>query len=69
MCIAAGQLLDAREILAFMYKLLDNLATALSGPKLFYTDYQVGWPQFMHTICQGMVLAGYMEEARIHACA
>lgn len=61
--------MDAGEILAFMYKLLDNLASALSGPKLFYTDYQVGWQQFMHIMSQGMVLAGYMEEACIHARA
>ncbi len=68
-CIAAGPMLDAAEILACMYKVLDNLAFALSGPKLFYSAYQVGWQHFMHTMCQGMVLAGYMEEACIHACA
>ena len=66
---AADQMLDASEILALMYEALDNLACSLSRPQLFRSDYQVSWHHFMHTICQGMVPAGYMEEARIHACA
>ena len=61
-------MLAAAEILAFMYEILDKLAFALSGPRLFHSAYQVGWQHFMHTMCQGMVLA-HMEEACIHACA
>ena len=68
-CIAAGQMLDASEILAFMYDVLDSLAYSLDGPRLFRSVYQVSWQHFRHTICQGMELAGYMEEARIHAYA
>lgn len=66
---AADQMLDASEILAFMYDVLDSLAYSLDGPRLFRSVYQVSWQHFRHTICQGMELAGYMEEARIHACA
>lgn len=63
-CIAAGPMLDAAEILAFMYEVLDKLAFALSGPQLFRSAYKVGWQHFMHTTCGGMVLAGYNEKCR-----
>ncbi len=68
-CVAAGPMLDAADILEVIYEVLDKLALALGGPRLFHSAYQVGWHHFMHTMCQGMVLAAHMEEACIHACA
>ena len=61
-------MLDAAEILAFMYEVLDKLAFALSGPRLFRSAYQVGGQHFMHTTCGGMVLAGYNEKAWMQTC-
>ena len=63
MSFAAGPMLDAGEILVFMLALLDNLALSLSGPRLFQSVFEVSWQHFMHTTCQGVMLAGYMEEA------
>ncbi len=67
--IAAGPMLGAVAILTVMYEILDKLAFALSGPRIFHSAYRVSWHCFMHTMCQGMVLAAHIEEACIHACA
>jgi hypothetical protein len=62
-------MLDAADVLEVLYEVVDKLALALGGPQLFQSAYQVGWHHFMHTVCQGMVLASYSLETRIHACA
>ena len=62
-------MLDAANVLVVIYEVLDKLAVALGGRQLFQSAYQVGGHRFLHTMCQGMVLAAHIEEARIHACA